>query len=65
MSTNSDLILLLEKRIKVLEENCAWMEKDMSHLVDIVESLKPEIHYHTTYHIMTKPQENPLSDFDV
>jgi hypothetical protein len=44
-----------EKRIKTLEENLAWLQRDMVHLLNIVESLKPEIHHHYTTIIYTKP----------
>ena len=37
-----------EKRIKLLEENLAWMQRDLVNLINIVENLKPEIHTHYT-----------------
>jgi len=40
---------ILEKRIKLLEENLAWTQRDLVNLINIVESLKrPEIHTHYT-----------------
>jgi hypothetical protein len=42
-------IQILEKRIKLLEENLAWMQRDYVNLINIVEALKqPEIHTHYT-----------------
>jgi len=42
-------IQILEKRIKLLEENLAWTQRDMVNLINIVETLKqPEVHTHYT-----------------
>jgi len=42
-------LAILEKRIKLLEEHCAWQQRDMVNLINIVEALKqPEVHTHYT-----------------
>jgi hypothetical protein len=42
-------LAVLEKRIKLLEEHCAWQQRDMANLINIVEALKqPEVHTHYT-----------------
>jgi Na+/phosphate symporter len=51
MFTNEELharIRLLEAHVKRLEEDSAWIQKDIGHLIDIIENLKPEIHTHYT-----------------
>jgi hypothetical protein len=69
MENELERIISLEKRIKLLEENLSWMQKDLGHLIDIVESLEPETHYHITYHFQTVPcmddpnNTNDLNDF--
>jgi hypothetical protein len=45
----------LEQRVKQLEEAVSWMQRDINHLIDIVEYLQPEQHTHYTTIIYTKP----------
>jgi len=55
-----------DARIKLLEENISWMQKDIAHLCDIIENLqKPEIHYHITYDMRScnDCQQTDLKDF--
>ncbi len=52
MLTNAEL----NDRIKLLEESVSWMQRDINHLIDIIEHLqKPEQHTHYTTIIYTKP----------
>ena len=44
-----------EERIKRLEEEIAYLHRDMARLIDIIENVEPETHYHITYHFHTVP----------
>jgi hypothetical protein len=44
----------LEQRVKQLEESVSWMQRDINHLIDIIEHLQPEQHTHYTTIIYTK-----------
>jgi len=54
-----------EERIKLLEEEVAWLRKDLINLMNIIEYLEPETHYHVTYHFHTSKENlnNNLEDF--
>jgi hypothetical protein len=43
-----------EERIKRLEEEIAYLHRDMANVINIIENLQePEIHYHLTYNFQT------------
>lgn len=58
-----------DKRIRALEEEIAYLHKDMAHLCGIVEAMQrpAETHYHYTTIINTKPlddaQGTDINDF--
>jgi len=61
-------LAILEKRIKLLEEHCAWQQRDMVNLIKIVESLQPEIHTHYTMiteNICTACMDDPNNTNDL
>jgi len=58
----------LEDRIKRLEEEIAWLHKDMANLINIIENLEPEIHYHIYQDFRTckeneQTDSNDINDF--
>ena len=53
-----------DKRIKKLEEEISWMQKDIINLINIIENVEPEAHYHVTYHFHTKPSTDDQSQSD-
>jgi len=57
----------LEQRIKILEEEIAYLHKDMAHLITIIESIQPEVHYHFYQDFRTckddQSNSNDLNDF--
>lgn len=57
-----------EKRIKMLEENLAWTQRDLVNLINIYENMHPEIHYHFYYDMRAckgndQSQSNDINDF--
>lgn len=57
-----------EIRIKALEEEIAYLHRDMANLIDIYEKMQPEIHYHTYLDMRTckendQTQSNDINDF--
>ena len=47
----------LEDRVKRLEEELCYCHKDLANLINLVENLNPEVHYHM-YYDMRKCMEN-------
>ena len=55
-----------EERIKRLEEEIAWMRRDMVNLITIIENMKPENHTHYTNIFLTKPcTDDPMDSTDL
>jgi hypothetical protein len=56
-----------DKRIKKLEQDIAWMQKDIINLINIIECIKPEEHFHYYYDLRKctddQSQSNDLNDF--
>lgn len=44
-----------EERIKRLEEEIAYLHKDMTNVINIIENIHPEIHYHFISITDTRP----------
>jgi hypothetical protein len=58
MFTNEEL----HKRIRLLEENIAWMQRDMVNLTQIIEHINSEIHYHFYQDFRTCKDDQRNSD---
>jgi hypothetical protein len=41
-------LTLLEKQIRMLEEEVCYCHKDLANLTNIIENIKPEVHTHYT-----------------
>jgi len=49
-----------EKRIKMLEEDVAWMKRDINILTTLLEHIKPEVHWHYYYDLRTKSTDKQI-----
>jgi hypothetical protein len=56
-----------DKRIRALEEEIAYLHKDIANLCNIVEAIQrpEEIHYHYTNIINTKPLDENSQGTDI
>jgi len=51
-----------EERIKRLEEEVAWLRKDIINLINLIENFKPEIHTHYTNILYTNQCMDDLNN---
>jgi hypothetical protein len=55
----------LEERIKRLEEELCYCHKDLANLINIIENLEPEIHYHTYLDMRTCKENDQNNSTDL
>lgn len=48
----------VDERLKKVEQDVAWMQRDINHLIDIIENFHAEQHTHYTTIIYTKRLPN-------
>lgn len=56
--TIEERLTYLEQRQKLVEEEVAWLRKDLISLITFIENLEIETHYHITYHFHTGKEDN-------
>lgn len=63
--TTEERLNYLEQRQKIVEEELAYMHKDLVNLINIVENCEPEIHYHfyCDYRQCADCKQQDLKDF--
>jgi hypothetical protein len=55
----------LEDRVKRLEEELCYCHKDLANLINLVENLEPEIHYHTYLDMRSCKENDQTKSHDI